>query len=137
MITPRAGIAANFLNQEKLTAGFSDDVSAPFLHNVIFDAGAQICFAGIVTVSAGWQFNARETFKEHYALLPSIGVSVKFKVNTAKSEFMSSKGWSTSDFIASANWKQVYDGVQQISAGITANLGLRDTDGPVISLWED
>jgi hypothetical protein len=137
MVTPRVGLAANFLNQEKITAGFSIDLSAPFFQNAIVDAGAQICFADIVTVSAGWQFNLMETVKEHNSLIPSVGVSVKFMVNTAKSEFMSSKGWNTSDIVTSTNWRQIYDGIQQISVGVTANLGLKDTEGPVISLWEE
>jgi hypothetical protein len=133
--TPKAGIAAKFLDYTKLSAGFSLDITAPFFQNAILDAGAQMCFADIVTVSAGWQFNIAETIEHYNALFPSIGVSVKFKWNSSKSEFMSSKGWDTSDVTASGNWRQLYDGVQQISAGVTANFGLPDTEGPGISLW--
>jgi hypothetical protein len=137
IVTPRVGMAALFLDKEKLKAGFSLDVSAPLFHNVILDVGAQICFANIVTLSTGWHFNASEAFNEHLSLIPSIGVSVKFVVNTGSSEFMSSKGWSASDIITSANYTQIYDGIQQVSIGVTANLGLKDTEGPVITLWEE
>jgi hypothetical protein len=133
--TPRIGVASTFLDLNKFDAGFSFDVSVPFFQNFILDAGVQARFAEIVTVSLGWQFNATETIKDYASLFPSIGLSVKFKWNSSKSEFLSSKGWDTSDITASGNWRQIYDGVQQISAGVTANFGLPDTDGPSISLW--
>jgi hypothetical protein len=133
--TPRIGCASTFLDTDKFDAGFSLDLSAPFFQNLVIDAGVQARIADIVTVSLGWQLNAAETGKDFASLLPSIGVSVKFKWNSSKSEFMSSKGWDTSDVTASGNWRQIYDGVQQISAGITANFGLPDTEGPAISLW--
>jgi hypothetical protein len=137
IFTPRAGVAAKFLDLEKIEAGFSADLSLPFFQNAVLDAGAQIRFADIVTVSAGWQFNIAETAANRIALFPSIGLSVKFKWNSSKSEFMSSKGWDTSDVTVSGNWRQIYSGVQQVSAGVTANFGLPDTDGPAVSLWGD
>jgi hypothetical protein len=135
ILTPRAGIAAKLLDLDKLDAGLSLDISVPFFQNAVIDAGAQMCFVNMITLSVGWQLNMVETIESHTSFLPSVGLSFKFKVNTGGSEFMSSKGWDTTDFTTAANWRQVYDDIQQISAGVTANFGLRDSEGPSISMW--
>jgi len=141
MFTPRAGFAAVFLDTAGVDAAFSADLSLPFWQNAVFEAGLQARIADIIVIAAGWQLNALEAAESVASLMPSVGVSVKFRVNTGRSEFMSSKGWDTSDFVTSGAWRQlkIYgdESAQQISAGITANFGLRDTEGPAIGVWED
>ncbi|MDR1785122.1 MAG: hypothetical protein LBR23_01465 [Spirochaetaceae bacterium] len=137
IVTLRGGFGALFLDMEAVDAGFSAEFSLPSFQNAVFDLGAQARFLDIITLSLGLQVNLRESIAGSHSLMPSVGLSIKFRVNTGKSAFMSSKGWNASDVTALASWRQVYDGVQQMSAGVTANFGLRDADGPVISLWED
>ncbi|AEE16294.1 hypothetical protein [Treponema brennaborense] len=137
IFTPRMGIAATLFSVKNLKGAFSADLSAPQFSNLVFDAGLQLQFSDMVTLKTGWQFNLKEVIAENYNLLPSVGVSVKFGINTTDNRFMAENGWQQSDLITSGAWQQLYGGVQAVSAAASLRLGLTDTEAPVIVLWGD
>ncbi|HIW36663.1 MAG TPA: hypothetical protein IAA30_06745, partial [Candidatus Treponema faecavium] len=79
--------------------------------------------------------NIRELAAETYNLLPAVSLSCKFSIDTQKNQFLSSKGWQKNDLAAAGAWQQINGGAQAVSAGVTAYLGMRDTDAPVIQMW--
>jgi hypothetical protein len=138
--TLKTGFAALFLDKNNFSAGLSADISAPLWQNLVFDTGLQFSYAakGItVTLSTGWKLNVKETYNGHGVPLPVAALAFKFAANTSKSEFMSSRGWQETDLNVSGVWQRLYENVQVISAGVTANFGARDTEAPVIRLWEE
>jgi len=134
---PRIGIAATLFSiaNDNVAGGFSTDLSFPQFMNIALDTGFQVLIANIITIKTAWQFNLRETLSENYNLMPSIGITVKFKINTKNNEFMANKGWQQSEITTSGAWQQVYDGIQAISAGAAINLGMKDIEAPKIVLW--
>ncbi|MDR1127443.1 MAG: hypothetical protein LBL06_04860 [Treponema sp.] len=132
IFTPKAGFAANFLDKEKITAGFSVDLSFPLFQNVIFNTGLQFFIANLIVVSTGWDVNIREVERGGDIHLPSFGIGVRFTVGN----FMNRQAWEGSDFMISSAWRQIHDGIQIISAGASLNLGVRDNEPPVITIEE-
>lgn len=132
IFTLKAGFAANFLNKEKITAGFSADLSFPLFQNIVFNAGLQFLIANMIIVSAGWDVNVREAARGDGVRLPSFGVSMRFTVGN----FMNRQAWEGSDFMVSGAWRQIHDGIQLISAGASLNLGVRDNEPPTITIEE-
>lgn len=139
IVTPKAGIAGTLfsLSNDNVTAGFSADLSFPMFMNMVFDAGLQLRIAKVVTVKSSWQFDIRDTVEKNYNLLPSIGVTVRFGINTKKNRFMIDNGWQQSEITTSGAWQNLYQGVHAVSAGTAINLGLRDTEAPKINLWNE
>lgn len=134
---PRAGIAGTLFTvaDGKVAGGFSADLSFPQFMNAVLDAGLQLRIADIITVKSAWQFDLRETLDKHYNLVPSVGVAVKFGINTRNNQFMADKGWQQSEIATSAAWQKLYGNIHAASVGAAINLGLRDTAAPEIILW--
>lgn len=139
VVTPKAGIAATLFSvaNGNVAGAFSSDVSFPMFVNMVVDLGLQLRIARVITVKTGWQLNVWETAHKDYNLLPSVGVTVRFGINTKKNQFMIDKGWQQSEITTSAAWQNVYEGIHAASAGAAINLGLRDTDAPVIKMWNE
>jgi hypothetical protein len=133
IFTPKVGFAATILDSNKITAGFSADLSFPLFQNVVFNTGLQFLIANILTVSAGWDVNIYEVAVRGDSIhLPSFGIGVRFTVGN----FMNRQAWEGSDFVVSSAWRQVHDGIHLISAGASLNLGVRDNEPPVILIEE-
>ncbi|MDR0411915.1 MAG: hypothetical protein LBH75_08100 [Treponema sp.] len=132
IFTFKAGFAANFLNKDKITAGFSADLSFPLFQNVIFNTGLQFLIANMIVVSAGWDVNVREAARGDGIHLPFLGIGVRFTVGN----FMNRQAWEGSDFMISGAWRQIHDGIQLISTGASLNLGVRDSEPPIITIEE-
>jgi hypothetical protein len=132
IFTPKVGFAANFLDKEKFTAGFSTDLSFPLFQNVVFNTGLQFFIANMVIVSAGWDVNIHEAARGDGLHLPSFGIGVRFTVGN----FMNRQAWEGSDFMVSSSWRQIHDGIHLISAGASLNLGVRDNEPPIILIEE-
>ncbi|MDR0644217.1 MAG: hypothetical protein LBG05_04780 [Treponema sp.] len=133
IFTPKAGFAANFLDKEKITAGFSANLSFPLFQNAVFNTGLQLLIANILIVSAGWDINIREALRGDGIHLPSFGIGARFTVGN----FMNKQAWEGSDFTVSGAWRQIHDGIQLISAGASLNFGVRDNEAPVITIEEE
>ena len=62
--------------------GLSFDVSSPCFQNLIFDAGVKIKIIDCINISSGWQFDVQACANEVQTWVPSIGISVKFNLDT-------------------------------------------------------
>lgn len=135
--TPRVGLAGTLFSaaDEKLMGGFSADLSFPQFMNAVLDVGLQVKIANIITVKSAWQFNLRETLDGARNLIPSVGITVKFGINTKSNQFMAEKGWQQSEITTSAAWQNLYGDIHAASIGAAINLGLKDTSAPEIILW--
>ena len=49
--------------------------------------------------------------------------------------FLAKNGWQQSEIIPSMGYRYLYDDVHAASIGLTAHLGLKDTEAPEIILW--
>lgn len=139
VVTPKAGIAATLFSvaKDNVAGGFSADLSFPMFTNMVVDLGLQLRIAKIITVKSGWQLNVWEAAHKDLNLLPSVGVTVRFGINTKKNQFMIDKGWQQSEITTSGAWQNVYEGVHAASAGAAINLGLLDKEAPVIKIWNE
>lgn len=137
--TPKAGIAATLFSvaNDNVAGGFSADLSFPMFMNMVLDAGLQLRLAKMITVKGSWQFDVRDTAKKNYNLLPAVGLTVRFGINTKKNQFMIDKGWQQSEITTSGAWQYLYEEVHAVSAGAAINLGLLDTDSPEIRVWNE
>lgn len=134
-LTPRIGVAGTLFSTDKVIGGASVDFSFPTFQNFVSDIGFQLRFGEIVTLHSNWQINAREIYEGHKALIPSIGLTFKFGINTSGKEFFNSKGWQRSDLVVSAAYVPLHDDISTVSGAVTAFMGLRDTNAPEINLW--
>ncbi len=137
--TAKAGIAATLFSvaNDNVAGGFSADLSFPMFMNMVLDAGLQLRIAKMITIKGSWQFDVRDTAKKNYNLLPAVGLTVRFGINTKKNQFMIDKGWQQSEITTSGAWQYLYEDVHAVSAGAAINLGLLDTDSPEIRVWDE
>lgn len=135
IITPRIGISGSFIKAEKLTAGLSLDLSLPTFQNAVFSPGLQVLFNNIVRIKMGSDFNLRELVTGKASIIPSVSVSVKFGINTKEDSFLAKQGWQQSEIVPAVAYRYLNNNIQAASVGITAHLGLKDTESPEIKLW--
>lgn len=135
LATLRTGVAAALIKNEQINLGMSLDFSYPSFQNLVIDAGLQMQIHDFMKVYSGWEFDAREFAEDSKNLLPSIGVSFKFQLNSKKDSFMAEKGWQQSEMTVSGGWKKMYDNINAFSAGAILDLGMKDTQAPEIKLW--
>jgi len=134
--TLRTGMAATFLKSGFFTGAFSADVAFPSFQNFVLDTGIQFLYRNFLTLSTSWEYNAREWMNGEESLLPAVGITFRFLFNSKGSTFMKEKGWQQSEMAVAAAWQHMYDTVNAFSGGATLKLGLKDTEAPVISLWD-
>lgn len=139
VVAPKLGVAATLFSvaDDNVACGFSSDISLPMFVNLVVDLGLQLRIAKVVTVKAGWQMNVWDVSKRDYNMMPAVGITVRFGINTKKNQFMIDKGWQQSEVVTSGAWQNLYQGTHAISAGAAINLGLRDTEAPVIKMWNE
>lgn len=133
-LTMKAGAAAEFINHENFVLGLSFDVSSPCFQNLIFDAGVKIKIIDCINISSGWQFDVQACANEVQTWVPSIGISVKFNLDTG---FTNKEKWQTSELEVSTAWKNIYDNVNAFSVGAIVNVGQPDVAAPTISIDAD
>ena len=121
-------------NHENFVLGLSFDVSSPCFQNLIFDAGVKIKIIDCINISSGWQFDVQACANEVQTWVPSIGISVKFNLDTG---FTNKEKWQTSELEVSTAWKNIYDNVNAFSVGAIVNVGQPDVAAPTISIDAD
>jgi hypothetical protein len=136
-ITPRTGIAATLIDTGSFVVGASADIAAPSFLNIVFDAGIRMCIANTVSLYSDWEVNAAEIAAGKPALIPSVGASFKFSIDTGSTEFFSSKGWQKNDMATSASWRALNGKSHAVSLGASVSLGVRDTVPPEIIIWQE
>lgn len=135
VLTPHVSFATTLFNVKKITGGFSFDLAAPFFQNAVINTAVGFNIMNFVNLSLGWEANIRELVNGNAVNLPSIGVSVKFAINSTGIS-KKNQDWAKSEITASAAWQQLYGGIQAISGGVVMDLGMKDTSAPEIILWD-
>ena len=133
--TLRTGVAAGLVQTDDFELGASFDLAYPEFQNVVIDTGLQIQFKDFLKFSSAWEFDVREFAENSKNLLPSVGVSFKFRFNSKEGSYLARKGWQQSDMTVSSAWQLMYKNVHAVSAGLVTNLGLADTKAPEVILW--
>jgi len=134
MFTPRVGLAGTFLAVKNFSFGAAFDFAFPSFQNLEFAPSLQFLFGKIVLLNAGWKFNLRETLCTKKVAMPTIGISVKFGINTDGVNFMSNHGWEKTDIVTSAAYGYLQNGIHAASLGLSAFLGQKDTVAPEIKI---
>ena len=134
IVTPHLSFSGTLFDVKKVSGGFSVDVAAPFFQNAVCNTALAFSYADIVRLSVGWEANIRELAAGAPVNLPSVGLSVKFAINSSG---ISKKNadWSKSEINTSLAWQRLYGGIQAISGGVIMDLGMKDTAAPEIILW--
>jgi hypothetical protein len=139
-VIPKIGFAAQFVDTDNIDAGFSLDVAFAGLtsggFNPLLDAGVQVRYKR-VTLNVALNVNIAEEMAGHHSLVPAIGLSWNQSIKTGGSDYLSSKGWQQTDLCIEGVFQPLSHGSNLIGGGITANLGARDDDAPVITLWPE
>lgn len=130
----KAGAAAEFINTKQFVLGLSLDVSTPLFQNIIIDTGVQMKIMDVFFISSNWQFDLAACTQGKMSWLPTVGLTFKFSFD---SSFTNKEDWQKSDMQASAAWKNIYDNVNAVSAGVIINLGQPDKKAPVIKIDDD
>ncbi|MDR1747508.1 MAG: hypothetical protein LBR47_00430 [Spirochaetaceae bacterium] len=137
MFTLRGGIAGTLVSLEKFKLGMSADISLPvIIENAILDLGLEARFSDRVIVRSGWTVNVRECMRGDMGLIPSLSVGMKFRTHIDL-EILSRNELQQTDIIPAVAFKPLYNGITAFSGGVTAYLGMRDTEAPVINIWGD
>lgn len=133
--TLRTGVAATVVSTDIMEMGVSLDFSYPSFQNFVVDTGLQLQFWDFLRVSAAWEFDAREFASGAKNVMPSVGASFKFILNSKEGSYLAKNGWEQSEITVSGAWKQMYKNVNAVSAGAVLNLGMADVQPPEIILW--
>ena len=105
---------------------------------MIWDFGFQLNIKDCIYVQAAQTFDLLEASNTDSLgngfLTPSISIGYKFDLKSNGS-FMKKHNWETSEFTASAGYKQLYDDIMAVSAGANIKFGKEDEDAPSIAIW--
>lgn len=135
LLTLKAGASATFFENDVLKFGGSLDFTIPCFQNFITDMNLQLSVKDMLVVSVGEKINIAEGINKNSNFMPSIGIIFKFSFDVKDNAYLESNGWSTSEMSVSTAYKNMYESVHAVSAGLDINLGMKDTDAPEIILW--
>ncbi|GMO34596.1 MAG: hypothetical protein Ta2F_10740 [Termitinemataceae bacterium] len=133
LLTLKAGLAALFIETEKVGFGFSFDAATPMFQNIIFNMGLQLQIVKMVTISTGWDLNVHEIGSIRLGRgerpnLPYAGIAVNFTAKTDRSKVMQKNGIKTSDFRIAGVWQSIHEDYHIFSTGASMHFGALDTD---------
>jgi hypothetical protein len=133
--TLRTGVAAVLYSNDYFKAGASFDLAIPGFQNLIVDTGLQLSFNDMLYLRAAEEINIRESAAGYANYMPSLSIGYRFSFNAKNNKYMEKNGWDQSEITTSAAWQQLYQTVNACSFGARMNLGQKDTDPPLIELW--
>lgn len=135
--TIKIGAAASLFKNDLMDLGAALDFTIPAFQNFIVDMNLQFTLKQMLTLSIGEKINVRELVNNHNNLIPSVGLFFKFSFDVKNNEYLASRDWSESEMRVSAAYKNMYENVNAISAGVDIDLGMKDTTPPQISIMID
>jgi hypothetical protein len=133
---PKAGIAADVLSFDKVKLGLSADVSFPAFSNFVLSTGVQAEIVEMFYISAGWDFNARESSNKYGQHWPYLAIGVKFQRDTSGVKALGKDGVEQTDIKIDSLWQHLHKNAEHISVGATVNFGVRDGMPPAIEIEE-
>ena len=132
--TIKIGAAASLFKNDLMDLGAALDFTIPAFQNFIVDMNLQFTLKQMLTLSIGEKINVRELVNNHNNLIPSVGLFFKFSFDVKNNEYLASRDWSESEMRVSAAYKNMYEKINAISAGVDIDLGMKDTTPPQISI---
>lgn len=134
----KAGAAGSLFENDVIKLGASADFTIPAFLNAIVDLGLQFSVKDMLYISVSDKFNVRELVNGHVNVIPSVGLTFRFTFDVKNNEYLEKNGWSQNEMSTSVAWKQLYQNINAVSAGVDLNLGLKDETPPVILIkFED
>ena len=138
MFTFRTGAAAIMFSNDTVKGGVSADYTLVNFSDMIWDFGFQMSIKDRFYIAVAQTYDLLEAANSDVLgtnhLMPSFSVGYKFDIKTNGS-FMKKHNWETSEFTASAGYKELYGNVRAISAGANLKFGKEDEDAPSIAVW--
>lgn len=138
IFTFRTGAAAIMFSTDSVKGGVSTDFTYVNFSDMIWDFGFQLNIKDCIYIQAAQTFDLLEASNTDSLgngfLTPSISIGYKFDLKSNGS-FMKKHNWETSEFTASAGYKQLYDDIMAVSAGANIKFGKEDEDAPSIAIW--
>lgn len=135
--TIKIGAAASLFKNDLMDLGAALDFTIPAFQNFIVDMNLQFTLKQMLTLSIGEKINVRELVNNHNNLIPSVGLFFKFSFDVKNNEYLASRDWSESEMRVSAAYKNMYEKINAISAGVDIDLGMKDTTPPQITIMID
>ena len=137
LATLKLGAAGSFLKNDTVEIGGALDLTVPAFQNLIVDLGVQASIKDMLVVSLGEKINIVEAANGHGSYIPSVGLIFKFSFDVKNNDYLASKDWSQNEMTVSAAYKNLYQNVHAISAGVDIDLGMKDTSAPEIVVWNE
>jgi hypothetical protein len=138
LATLKAGVSATFVKNDTIDFGASIDVSVPTFQNAIFDVTPKFAIKEMLYFTVPFSLNCYEMAEGHKGgFSAGIGAFFKFTFNVKNNQYLERNGWSESEMIASAAYKNLDGYVHAASANLDVTLGMKDKTPPVIKIWPD
>jgi len=137
LATLKFGAAGSFVKNDNIEIGGALDFTIPAFQNCIIDLNLQASIKDMLVISLGEKINIVEAVNEKGSFIPSIGLIFKFSFDVKNNDYLASKDWSQSEMTVSAAYKNLYEQVHAISAGVDIDLGMQDTTAPEIVIWNE
>lgn len=138
LATLKAGASATFIKNDTFDFGASLDVTVPSFQNAIFDIVPKFSVKEMLYFTLPVSINCFEMAEAHNKGLSfGIGAFFKFTFNVKNNQYLERNGWSESEMVASAAYKNLDASVHALSANLDVNLGMKDKTPPVIKVWPD
>ena len=115
----------------------SFDFTLPTFQNFIVDMNLQASIKDMLVLSVGEKINVFESKNDCKNFIPSIGLIFKFSFDVKNNDYLASRDWSQSEMTVSAAYKNMYENIHAISAGVDIDLGMKDTAAPEIIIWKE
>ena len=137
LFTIKLGAAGSVFKNDLFDICTALDFTIPAFQNIIIDLNLQFTLKQMLSLSVGDKINILESVRGHNNYIPSVGLFYKFSFNVKNNEYLASRDWSESEMRVSAAYKNMYENVNAISAGVDIDLGMKDTTPPQISIMID
>ncbi len=135
ILTPKVGFSSLFVKNSDVKAGFSTDFSFPTCKNIVADLAVGFEYKDMVDVDIAWEaLDLVEYLNGAKIKWPSLGVNLKFTINTGKIAKISND-WEKSEICPSVAATNLYSGIVAVAAGASIELGLQDSTAPEIIVW--
>lgn len=137
-VTLKAGANAVFYKNENFDVSAALDITVPTFQNVIFDITPKFCVKEMLYFTIPVSINCYEMAEAHNkGFSAGIGAFFKFNFNVKNNQYLEKNGWSESEMVASAAYKNLDASVHAVTANVDVNLGMKDKTPPVIKVWSD
>ena len=136
LATVKLGASATMFENDVLKVGTALDFTTPLFQNQIVDANVMLAIKEKFIISIGEKYNLKESMAGHANYIPSIAFLFTFSFNVKSNSYLENNGWSESEMTTSAGYKNMYSTVNAFSVCADIDLGMKDTEGPKIEIFE-